>query len=84
MTDRKNFRRIIIALVCQCLTATVSIAAETSSLDAALMAASWLDLAEKAGRRLIELGKPKNGGLDWVMDPEYPRLILFPDSAFAN
>jgi lantibiotic modifying enzyme len=36
---------------------------------------AWLDLAEKAGRRLIELGKPKNGGLDWAMDPEYPRLM---------
>jgi len=36
---------------------------------------SWLDLAEEAGARLVELGKPKNGGLDWAMDPGYPRLM---------
>jgi lantibiotic modifying enzyme len=36
---------------------------------------AWLDLAAEAGRRLIELGRPKNGGLDWAMDPGYPRLM---------
>lgn len=35
----------------------------------------WLDLAAAAGDRLLELGKPKNGGLDWAMDPGYPRLM---------
>jgi hypothetical protein len=34
----------------------------------------WLDLAVKAGDRLLELGRPKNGGLDWAMDPSNPRL----------
>jgi lantibiotic modifying enzyme len=36
---------------------------------------AWLDLAALAGARLIELGKPENGGLKWAMDPEYPRLM---------
>jgi lantibiotic modifying enzyme len=36
---------------------------------------AWLDLAAQAGDRLIELGKPKNGGLDWAMDPSFPRLM---------
>lgn len=36
---------------------------------------AWLDLAAGAGRRLIELGRPENGGLKWAMDPEYPRLM---------
>ena len=36
---------------------------------------AWLDLASSAGRRLIELGRPENGGLKWAMDPEYPRLM---------
>jgi lantibiotic modifying enzyme len=36
---------------------------------------SWLDLASRAGIRLIELGKPENGGLKWAMDPEFPRLM---------
>jgi lantibiotic modifying enzyme len=36
---------------------------------------AWLDLAAKAGNRLIELGRPENGGLKWAMDPEYPRLM---------
>jgi lantibiotic modifying enzyme len=36
---------------------------------------AWLDLAARAGLRLIELGKPVNGGLKWAMDPEYPRLM---------
>ncbi len=36
---------------------------------------AWLELAARAGRRLIELGKPENGGLKWAMDPEYPRLM---------
>ena len=35
----------------------------------------WLSLAAKAGDRLLELGRPKNGGLDWTMDPSYPRLM---------
>ena len=36
---------------------------------------AWLELAVKTGRRLIELGRPKGGGLDWAMDPGYPRLM---------
>ena len=36
---------------------------------------SWLELAEKAGTRLIELGKPEQGGLKWAMDPSFPRLM---------
>lgn len=35
----------------------------------------WLDLAAKAGTRLVELGKPENGGLKWAMDPDYPLLM---------
>jgi lantibiotic modifying enzyme len=34
----------------------------------------WLDLAAKTGDRLVELGTPKSGGLDWAMDPSNPRL----------
>jgi lantibiotic modifying enzyme len=36
---------------------------------------SWLDLAEQAGKRLIDLGRPENTGLKWAMDPEFPRLM---------
>ena len=36
---------------------------------------SLLDLACKAGDRLIELGKPENGGLKWAMDEKFPRLM---------
>jgi lantibiotic modifying enzyme len=36
---------------------------------------SWLDLAARAGERLVELGKPENGGLKWAMDPGFPRLM---------
>ena len=36
---------------------------------------SWLDLASRAGTRLVELGRPENGGLNWAMDPGYPRLM---------
>jgi lantibiotic modifying enzyme len=36
---------------------------------------SWLDLAAKAGSRLVELGRPENGGLKWAMDPSFPRLM---------
>lgn len=35
----------------------------------------WNDLASRAGDRLLEIAKPKNGGLDWAMDPSYPRLM---------
>ncbi len=35
----------------------------------------WLDLAARAGTRLIELGRPENGGLKWAMDPDFPRLM---------
>ena len=35
----------------------------------------WLELAAKSGRRLLELGRSKSGGLDWAMDPGYPRLM---------
>ncbi len=34
-----------------------------------------VDLAAAAGDRLIELATPKNNGLDWAMDPSYPRLM---------
>jgi len=37
--------------------------------------AGWSALAARAGDRLLELGKPKNGGLDWASDPSYPRLM---------
>jgi lantibiotic modifying enzyme len=36
---------------------------------------AWLDLAAGAGSRLIELGRPENGGLKWAMDPGFPRLM---------
>lgn len=36
---------------------------------------AWLDLAAKAGSRLVELGRPGAGGLKWAMDPEFPRLM---------
>jgi len=36
---------------------------------------AWLDLAARAGARLIELGLPENGGLKWAMDPSFPRLM---------
>jgi lantibiotic modifying enzyme len=36
---------------------------------------AWLDLAGRAGTRLIELGRPANGGLKWAMDPGFPRLM---------
>jgi lantibiotic modifying enzyme len=34
-----------------------------------------IDLAARAGDRLIELGRPKNGGLDWAMEPSFPRTM---------
>jgi len=34
-----------------------------------------LDLAARAGARLIELGRPAHGGLKWAMDSEFPRLM---------
>jgi len=36
---------------------------------------AWRDLATQAGERLLDLGKPKNGGLDWAMDPSSPRSM---------
>jgi lantibiotic modifying enzyme len=36
---------------------------------------TWLDLAARAGARLVELGRPENGGLKWAMDPDFPRLM---------
>ena len=36
---------------------------------------AWVDLAARAGTRLIELGRPENGGLKWAMDPDFPRLM---------
>ncbi len=36
---------------------------------------SLFELAEKAGRRLIELGKPEAGGLKWAMSPDFSRLM---------
>jgi lantibiotic modifying enzyme len=37
--------------------------------------ASLEALAEQAGERLIELGRPEAGGLKWAMSPDYPRLM---------
>jgi len=37
--------------------------------------ARWLELAARAGSRLVELGRPEKGGLKWAMDPGYPRLM---------
>jgi lantibiotic modifying enzyme len=34
-----------------------------------------MDLAIKAGRRLIEVGTPEQGGLKWAMDAKFPRLM---------
>ena len=34
-----------------------------------------LDLAVKAGLRLIELGKAESGGMKWAMTPDFPRLM---------
>jgi lantibiotic modifying enzyme len=34
-----------------------------------------VELAARAGDRLIELGRPKNGGLDWAMEPSFPRTM---------
>jgi lantibiotic modifying enzyme len=36
---------------------------------------AWLELAARAGTRLVELGRPENGGLKWAMDPSFPRLM---------
>jgi lantibiotic modifying enzyme len=36
---------------------------------------SWLDLAARAGNRLVQLGRSENGGLKWAMDPGFPRLM---------
>jgi lantibiotic modifying enzyme len=33
------------------------------------------DLAVQAGLRLVELGRPENGGLKWAMDPTFARLM---------
>jgi lantibiotic modifying enzyme len=35
----------------------------------------YLDLAERAGRRLMELGIPHAGGLKWPVNPGNPRLM---------
>jgi lantibiotic modifying enzyme len=34
-----------------------------------------LDLAARAGDRLIELGRPEHGGTKWAMDSTFPRLM---------
>jgi lantibiotic modifying enzyme len=34
-----------------------------------------LELASKAGDRLVELGKPEGGGLKWAMEEKFPRLM---------
>lgn len=36
---------------------------------------TYLDLAAKAGDRLVELGKTEGGGLKWAMDEKFPRLM---------
>jgi len=46
-----------------------------------LWTAKWMDrpqdleLAARAGRHLIALGEPAKGGLDWPMDPDFPRRM---------
>ena len=40
-----------------------------------LQDSSLLDLAARAGRFLLGLGKPAGGGLKWAMDLEFPRLM---------
>lgn len=34
-----------------------------------------LDLARKAGTRLLEIGVPEHGGTKWRMSPDFPRLM---------
>jgi lantibiotic modifying enzyme len=34
-----------------------------------------LELAWRAGKRLVELGKPEHGGLKWPMSARFPRLM---------
>ena len=36
---------------------------------------SLIDLASQAAARLVELGRPENGGFKWAMDDEFPRLM---------
>jgi lantibiotic modifying enzyme len=36
---------------------------------------SFVDTAAAAAERLIVLGRSRDGGLDWPMDPSYPRLM---------
>lgn len=36
---------------------------------------SLLELASRAGLRLIELGQEAEGGIKWAMDPNFPRLM---------
>jgi lantibiotic modifying enzyme len=36
---------------------------------------AWIELADRAGARLVELGRPENDGLKWAMDPDFPRLM---------
>jgi len=36
---------------------------------------SFIATAAAAADRLLALGKSRNGGLDWAMDPSYPRLM---------
>lgn len=36
---------------------------------------NWLELADQAGQRMLELGQPEKGGLKWSMNPDYPRLM---------
>ncbi len=40
-----------------------------------LKSAAARELAVAAGRRLIELAQPENGGLKWAMNPTFPRLM---------
>lgn len=40
-----------------------------------LKSAQARDLAVKAGRRLLELARPENGGLKWAMSAAYPNLM---------
>lgn len=35
---------------------------------------SLVDLASRAGKRLVDLGQPEHGGLKWAISPSVPRL----------
>ena len=40
-----------------------------------LKEATWLELADQVGQRMLEIAQPDEGGLKWAMNPDYPRLM---------